>query len=200
MTAAVTNRDRTTYEGWSADDRRDEVALREVLRAGYHRKRGIVRGAVTKARNKWDVLFTRFDPASTGRSWTSQEYSIVTYQLKVLTDSTHGLRDLNDSIMELMPEGLYDDGAIEAEIDDINGYNETKFMLMSILEGYLLEQSKDNDAHRRRLAAPTPAATPTRATPGTPFGAHATGGLGTTAKIKYPALARPEFWSFGETS
>jgi hypothetical protein len=184
------NATREEYEGWNNDERAEEIRKRAPIRTVLIRKRGTIRALVTKARDKWDTLFARIDPLTTGRSWTAQEYAIIDYQLKTLYESTRTLSDLNNSIMDLMPEGLYEDPALEAETDEIYVYDERKYQLVSVLEGYLAEQSKDNDAIRKRLSTAVAPATPGYSAFTTPV----TGGLGTTAKIKYPALARPEFY------
>jgi hypothetical protein len=175
------------YVAWSPDQRADEIAIRTILRAAIVKKRGYVRAAVTRARTKYDDLFVRIDPLTTGRSWTAVEYSIIVFQKKLLIDTTHELASLNDEIIELMAEGLYPEPEIETELAEIDLYNDRKWELVSILEGFILEQQKDNEANRRRLATPT--TTPVRAGTAPP-----TGGLGSTAKVKYPTLARPEFW------
>ena len=85
------NNTREEYEAWTPDERAEEITKRAPLRAVVARKRGTVRALVTKATDKWNTLFARIDPLTTGRSWTAQEYAIIDYQLKTLYDSTRTL-------------------------------------------------------------------------------------------------------------
>jgi hypothetical protein len=106
----MVNRTYEEYIAQTADERADEIVIRNIVRTPLVRTRGYVRAAVTNARNRFDTLYARIDPATTGRAWTAQEYAIIEYQKKTLTDSTHTLSGLNDQIMELMAMGYTRNG------------------------------------------------------------------------------------------